>query len=63
MSHVRVFDLTRQDDTDPLARLFALADMVRRIPPPDHRNPEAFHICRSELANEIESTLRKLEGQ
>jgi len=34
-------------------RLLALADRVRRLPPPSHRDPEAFHVARSELAAEL----------
>jgi len=34
-------------------RLFALADAVRRLPPPGHRDPEAFHIAKSDLAAEL----------
>ena len=34
-------------------RLFALADAVRRLPPPGHRDPEAFHIAKSDLSAEL----------
>jgi hypothetical protein len=34
-------------------RLFALADAVRRLPPPGHGDPEAFHIAKSDLAPEL----------
>jgi hypothetical protein len=34
-------------------RLFDLADRVRRLPPPGHRDPEAFHIAKSDLAAEL----------
>jgi len=34
-------------------RLLALADQVRRIPPPGHRDPEAFHIAKSDIAAEL----------
>jgi hypothetical protein len=33
--------------------LFDLADAVRRLPPPGHRDPEAFHIAKSDLAAEL----------
>ena len=32
------------------SRLLALADLARRLPPPDHRHPERFHIARDDLA-------------
>ncbi len=35
------------------ARLRDLADRIRRLPPPNHRDPEAFHVARSELAAEL----------
>lgn len=63
MSKPRFFDLTKQDDSDPIARLWRNAELVRRLPPPDHHNPENFTICKSELAADIESALRDLEGQ
>jgi len=34
-------------------RLFDLADAVRRLAPPEHRDPERFHIEKSELAAEL----------
>ena len=34
-------------------RLRAIARMVDRLPPPSHRDPECFHIARSEQAHEI----------
>lgn len=34
-------------------RLFALADAVRRLPPPDRRDPERFHLAKSDLAAEL----------
>jgi hypothetical protein len=33
--------------------LLDLADRVRRLPPPGHRDPEAFHIAKSDLAAEL----------
>ena len=35
------------------ARLADLADRVRRLPPPSRRDPEAFHVARSDLAAEL----------
>jgi hypothetical protein len=34
-------------------RLLDLADQVRRLDPPDRRDPEAFHVAKSELAGQI----------
>jgi hypothetical protein len=34
-------------------RVLDLADRARRLPAPSHRDPEAFHIARSELAAEL----------
>ena len=34
-------------------RLFDLADAVRWLPPPDRRDPERFHIAKSDLAAEL----------
>jgi len=34
-------------------RLFDLANVVRRLAPPGHRDPERFHIEKSELAAEL----------
>jgi hypothetical protein len=34
-------------------RLLDLADRVRRLPPPDRRDPERFHIAKSALAAEL----------
>ena len=42
-------------------RLFQLADAVRRLPPPGHRDPEAFHIAKSELAAELRSVAREAQ--
>ena len=36
------------------ARLRDLAQAARRLPPPNHRNPEAFHEARSDLGADIE---------
>jgi hypothetical protein len=35
------------------AELDDLAGRARRLPPPNHRNPDAFHEARSELAKDI----------
>ena len=34
-------------------RLLDLADQVRRLDPPSHRDPERFHLEKSELADEL----------
>jgi hypothetical protein len=34
-------------------RLLDLAEQVRRLDPPDRRDPEAFHMAKSELAGQI----------
>jgi len=34
-------------------RLLDLADRLRRLPPPDRRDPEKFHIERDDLAAEM----------
>ncbi len=34
-------------------RLLDLADRLRRLPPPDHRDPERFHVARDDLAAEL----------
>ena len=35
------------------ARLLDLADAARRLPPPDHRRPEAFHEAKDDLAAQL----------
>lgn len=40
--------------------LFEIAERARRLPPPSHRNPEAFHEARSELAHDIEVLAQQL---
>ncbi len=42
-------------------RLFDLADAVRRLPPPDRRDPERFHIEKSELAAELRAVAHDAE--
>jgi hypothetical protein len=34
-------------------RLMDLAEQVRRLDPPSHRDPEAFHITKSDIADEL----------
>jgi predicted Zn-dependent protease len=41
-------------------RLRDLAGRARRLPPPNHRRPEAFHEARDELGAEIETAARQL---
>ena len=41
-------------------RLRLLAVRARRLPPPDHRNPEAFHEARDELGADIERLARAI---
>ena len=48
----------RQVPRDPprsgiAGRLLALADAARRLPPPDHRQPERFHEAKDDLAAEL----------
>lgn len=38
-----------------------LADRARRLPPPNHRNPDAFHEARSELACDIDKVAEWLK--
>jgi len=45
---------------DVIARLLELADRARRLPPPNHRNPHAFHEARSELGRDIELVAHSL---
>ena len=40
-------------------RLRDLAEAARRLPPPDRRDPERFHVAKSELA----SALRRLAAE
>lgn len=37
-----------------------LASRARRLPPPNHRNPDAFHEARSELGKDIEAVAKWL---
>jgi hypothetical protein len=43
------------------ARLRDLADRVRRLPPPDRRDPERFHVERDHLAAELRAVARQAE--
>jgi hypothetical protein len=42
-------------------RLFDLADAVGRLSPPGHRDPEAFHIAKSDLAARLAALARDAE--
>ena len=44
----------------PIARLYALAREVARLRPPDHRDPEAFWLAKSELASQLRSIANDL---
>lgn len=44
-----------------LADLRQLARCAKRLPPPDRRNPEAFHLARDALGHEIERLAGELE--
>lgn len=48
---------------DMIAKLFELADRARRLPPPNHRNPHAFHEARSELGSALEQLAEDLGGR
>jgi hypothetical protein len=39
-------------------RLLDLADQVRRLDPPGHRDPEAFHVTKSGIADELRRVAR-----
>jgi hypothetical protein len=49
------------EKAEAAAALRELAGRARRLPPPDHRNPHAFHEARSELAADIVRLARLLE--
>lgn len=38
-----------------------LASRCRRLPPPNHRKPDAFHEARSELAHDICAVADKID--
>ena len=42
-------------------RLLDLADRLRRLPPPDRRDPERFHLERSDLAAELRALAAETE--
>jgi hypothetical protein len=42
-------------------RLFDLADAVGRLAPPGHRDPESFHIAKSDIADELRHVARDAE--
>jgi hypothetical protein len=44
-------------------RLFDLADRVRRLPPPNPRDPEAFHVAKSDVAAELRRVAHDAERQ
>jgi len=44
-----------------VGRLLDLADKVRRLPPPDRRDPERFHLAKSDLAAELRRVAREAE--
>jgi hypothetical protein len=47
----------------PIAvQLRELADRARRLPPPNHRDPHAFHEARSELGHDLEVLAEQLSG-
>ncbi len=46
-----------------VAVLEALARKAERLPPPCHRQPEAFHEHRSELAAELRAVARIFAGR
>ena len=41
-------------------RLRDLADRARRLPPPSHRDPNAFHEARDDLGADIEIVARQI---
>lgn len=48
---------------EAIAKLRELADRARRLPPPNHRNPHAFHEARDELGRELALLAEQLEGR
>lgn len=56
--------MTASLDLPALAsRLRDLADRARRLPPPSHRDPNAFHEARDDLGADIEVVARQLSGR
>lgn len=39
-----------------------IAARARRLPPPNHRNPDAFHEARSELAHDIDRVADRIDN-
>ena len=57
---------TRADRPDLAAlgeRLRDLAGRARRLPPPSHRDPDAFHEARDELGADIDIIARQLAAK
>ena len=57
---------TRTNQVDLAAfaqRLRDLADRARRLPPPSHRDPNAFHEARDDLGADIEIVARQIAGK
>lgn len=46
--------------SEAIAELRKLADRARRLPPPNHRNPHAFHEARDELGHAIDRVVDQL---
>jgi hypothetical protein len=51
MSGARI--LPRPAPSGIVGRLLDLAEQVRRLPPPDRRDPERFHIAKDDPAAEL----------
>jgi hypothetical protein len=43
-------------------RLRELAEQVRRLDPPSHREPQQFHIAKSDLMHELRRVARDAES-
>ena len=48
-------------DVTTRERLLDLAERLRRLPPPDRRDPERFHLERSDLAAELRALAAEAE--
>lgn len=44
-------------------RLRELAERARRLPPPSHRDPGAFHEARDDLGADIDIVARQIAGR
>lgn len=44
-------------------RLRDLAERARRLPPPSHRDPNAFHEARDDLGADIDVVARQITGR